>query len=69
MARIVVAGGHGVNNAFGFILIVPEANINQVGAVIATHRKLMKNTKLLDGNADTRLDSYSVIKLPQAIDF
>ena len=68
-AQLASAGGHADFNAFGFALVVPEANIEEVEAVIASHRKFMNETHSVDGDMGTRLNSYSVIKMPQMNDF
>ena len=67
--QLASAGGHADFNAFGFALVVPEANIEEVEAVIASHRKFMNETHSVDGDMGTRLNSYSVIKMPQMNDF
>ena len=68
-AQLASAGGHADFNAFGFALVVPEANIEEVEAVLASHRKFMNETHSVDGDVSTRLNSYSVIKMPQMNDF
>ena len=66
--QLANAGGHADFNAFGFALVVPEANIEEVEAVLASHRNFMSETHSVDGDIDTRLNSYSVIKAPQMND-
>ena len=61
-AQIASAGGHGETNAFSFTLIVPEAEVEKVEALLASHREFMKETHSVDGDMQTRLNSYSVIK-------
>ena len=68
-AQVASAGGHGEFNAFGFALVVPEADIEKVEAVMASHRSFMNETHSVDGDMKTRLNSYSVIKMPQMADF
>ena len=68
-AQSASAGGHADFNAFGFALVVPEANIEEVEAVLASHRNFMNETHSVDGDLKTRLNSYSVIKMPQMNDF
>ena len=67
-AQLASAGGHADFNAFGFTLVVPEANVEEVEAVMASHRKFMNETHSVDGDMSTRLNSYSVIKMPQMND-
>ena len=67
-AQIASAGGHADFNAFGFALVVPEANSEEVEAVMTSHRKFMNKTHSVDGDVNTRLNSYSVIKMPQMND-
>ena len=68
-AQIASADGHGETNAFGFTLIVPEAEVEKVEALLASHREFMKETHSVDGDMQTRLNSYSVIKAAQMVDF
>ena len=67
-AQLASAGGHADFNAFGFTLVVPEANVEEVEAVMASHRKFMDETHSVGGDMSTRLNSYSVIKMPQMND-
>ena len=69
MTQMALAGGHGANNAFGFALIVPEADVEKVEAVMSAHRKFMESTHSVNGDLETRLNSYSVVKLFQFVDF
>ena len=59
------AGGHGEANAFGFALVVPAEEVARVEELLASHRTFMENTHSVTGEASTRLNSYSVIRMPE----
>ena len=63
------AGGHGEANAFGFALVVPAEEIEMVEKLFASHRNFMENTHTVTGEAATRLNSYSVIRMPEMTQF
>ena len=63
------AGGHGEANAFGFALVVPAEEIEMVEKLFASHRNFMENTHTVTGEAATRLNSYSVIRIPEMTQF
>ena len=67
--QMASAGGHENFNAFGFALVVPEADVEKVEAVMDAHRAFMNETHSVDGDMKTRLNSYSVIRMPQMVDF
>ena len=60
----LLADGHSQANSFGFALKVPEAEIANVEALLASHREFMENTHSVSGDKDVRLNSYAVIKGP-----
>ena len=68
-AQMARAGGHGEFNAFGFALVVPETDVEKVEAVMRSHQAFMNKTHSVDGDMKTRLNSYSVIRMPQMADF
>ena len=49
-------GGHGENKAFGFAFVVPEADIEKVEAVMASHRVFMNEIHSVNGDMKTRLN-------------
>lgn len=59
------ADGHSQANSFGFALKVPEAEIANVEALLASHREFMEATHSVSGDKDARLNSYAVIKGPE----
>ena len=63
------AGGHGEANAFGFALIVPAEEVEGVEKLLASHRTFMENTHSVTGEASIRLNSYSVIRMPEMTQF
>ncbi len=67
-AQLASACGYAQFNSFGLTLVVPEANVEEVEAVIASHRKFVNETHSVDDDMSTRLKSYSVIKMPQVND-
>ena len=62
-------GGHGEANAFGFALVVHAEEIEMVEKLFASHRNFMENTHTVTGEAATRLNSYSVIRMPEMTQF
>ena len=68
-AFFVSAGGHDTANAFGFALVVPQDQEARVDKLLASHREFMKNTHSVTGDMETRLNSYSVIKAPEMVQF
>lgn len=68
-AATLNAGGHDTANAFGFALVVPKAQEQRVDRVLASHREFMSNTHSVTGDMETRLNSYSVIKAPELVQF
>ena len=50
------AGRHGEFSAFGFALVVPDADVEKVGAVIESHRAFMNETHSVNGDMKTRLN-------------
>ena len=65
----VIAGGHGAANSFGFTLIVPAEEVDRVERLLASHKKFMEQTHSVTGDADARLNAYSVIKAPEMVQF
>ena len=65
----VIAGGHGAANSFGFTLIVPAEEVDRVERLLASHKKFMEETHSVTGDADARLNAYSVIKAPEMVQF
>ena len=63
------AGGHGEANAFGFALVVPAEKVESVEKLLASHRAFMENTHSVTGETSTRLNSYSVIRMPEMAQF
>ena len=63
------AGGHGEANAFGFALVVPAEEVESVEKLLASHRAFMENTHSVTGETSTRLNSYSVIRMPEMAQF
>ena len=63
------AGGHGEANAFGFALVVPAEEIEMVEKLFASHRNSIEHTHTVTGEAATRLNSYSVIRMPEMTQF
>ena len=61
----LLVDGHSQANSFGFALKVPEAEIANVEALLASHREFMENTHSVSGDKDVRLNSYAVIKGPE----
>lgn len=57
----LIAGGHGAANSFGFTLIVPAEEVDRVERLLASHKKFMEETHSVTGDADARLNAYSVI--------
>ena len=68
-AATLNAGGHDTANAFGFALVVPKAQEQRVDKLLASHREFMNNTHSVTGDMETRLNSYSVIKAPEMVQF
>jgi hypothetical protein len=65
----VLGGGHGEANSFGFALVVPAEEVARVDALLQSHRDFMNNTHSVTGDMDSRLNSYSVIKAPEMVQF
>jgi hypothetical protein len=63
------AGGHGEANAFGFTLVVPAEEVDRVERLLASHKEFMNNTHSVTGDDEARLNSYSVIKAPEMVQF
>ena len=63
------AGGHGEANAFGFTLVVPAEEVDRVERLLASHKEFMNNTHSVMGDDEARLNSYSVIKAPEMVQF
>ena len=61
------AGGHGQANAFGFALVVPAEEVERVETLLMSHKNFMENTHSVTGDASTRLNSYSVIRMPEMV--
>ena len=63
------AGGHGQANAFGFALVVPAEEVERVETLLTAHKNFMESTHSVTGDASTRLNSYSVIRMPEMVQF
>ena len=63
------AGGHGQANAFGFALVVPAEEVERVETLLTSHKNFMESTHSVTGDASTRLNSYSVIRMPEMVQF
>ena len=63
------AGGHGQANAFGFALVVPAEEVERVETLLTSDKNFMENIHSMTGDASTRLNSYSVIRMPEMVQF
>ena len=63
------AGGHGQANAFGFALVVPAEEVERVETLLTSHKNFMESTHSVTGDSSTRLNSYSVIRMPEMVQF
>ncbi len=62
-AQIVSAGGQAELNTFGFVLVVPEAEVEKVKVAMASNRAFINEKYSVDGDMNNRMNSSSAIKM------